>query len=39
MPLVLGQGSGDFAETSGRVQLFHGGVRNSIGILMVDVFI
>lgn len=38
MPLVLGQGSGDFAETSGRIQLFHVGVRNSIGILTADAF-
>lgn len=38
MPLVLGQGSGDFAETSGRVHLFHMGIRNSIGILTADAF-
>jgi hypothetical protein len=38
MPLALGQGSGDFAETSGRVQLFHVGVRNSMGILTPDAF-
>lgn len=38
MPLALGQGSGDFAETSGRVQLFHMGTRNSMGILTADAF-
>jgi hypothetical protein len=38
MSLVLGQGSGDFAETSGRVHLFHLGIRNSIGILTADAF-
>ena len=38
MPLSLGQGSGDFSETSGRVHLFHLGIRNSIGILTADAF-
>lgn len=38
MPLVLGQGSGDFAETSSRVQLFHLGYRNSLGIATADAF-
>lgn len=38
MPLNLGQGSGDFRETSGRVQLFHMGIRNSLGILTADAF-
>lgn len=38
MPLALGQGSGDFSETSGRIHLFHVGVRNSIGILAADAF-
>lgn len=38
MPLQLGQGSGDFRETSGRVQLFHMGIRNSLGILTADAF-
>jgi hypothetical protein len=38
MPLALGQGSGDFRETSGRVQIFHEGVRNSLGFLTVDAF-
>lgn len=38
MPLALGQGSGDFAETSGRIQLFYVGHRNSIGILTPDAF-
>lgn len=36
MALSLGQGSGDFAETSGRIQAFHIGVRNSVGILAPD---
>lgn len=36
--LSLGQGSGDFAETSGRVQAFHVGFRNSVGILSPDAF-
>lgn len=38
MPLSIGQGSGDFRETSGRVQIFHEGTRNSIGSLTVDAF-
>jgi hypothetical protein len=38
MPLALGQGSGDFSETSGRIHLFHMGIRNSIGILAADAF-
>jgi len=38
MPLSLGQGSGDFRETSGRVQIFHVGTRNSVGILTADAF-
>jgi hypothetical protein len=38
MPLSIGQGSGDFRETSGRVQILHSGIRNSIGILTVDAF-
>lgn len=38
MPLVLGQGSGDFRETSGRVQILHEGIRNSLGILTADAF-
>jgi hypothetical protein len=38
MPLSLGQGSGDFRETSGRVQIFHAGVRNAVGILTADAF-
>lgn len=38
MPLSLGQGSGDFRETSGRVQIFHEGIRNSLGILTADAF-
>ena len=38
MVLSLGQGSGDFAETSGRVQPFHIGVRNSVGMLAPDAF-
>lgn len=33
-----GQGSGDFKETSGRVQLFHVGTRNSVGVLTADAF-
>jgi hypothetical protein len=33
-----GQGSGDFRETSGRVQLFHMGTRNSVGVLTADAF-
>lgn len=38
MPLELGQGSGDFRETSGRVQLFHLGIRNSMGLATADAF-
>lgn len=38
MPLSLGQGSGDFAETSGRVQAFHIGYRNSMALLASDGF-
>lgn len=38
MPLELGQGSGDFRETSGRIQLFHMGVRNALGIATPDAF-
>lgn len=38
MPLSLGQGSGDFRETSGRVQIFYVGIRNSVGILTADAF-
>lgn len=38
MVLSLGQGSGDFAETSGRIQPFHIGFRNSVGILAPDAF-
>lgn len=38
MVLSLGQGSGDFAETSARVQAFHIGHRNSVGILSPDAF-
>lgn len=38
MPLSLGQGSGDFAETSARIQAFHIGIRNTVGILAPDAF-
>ena len=38
MPLELGQGSGDFRETSGRIQLFHMGCRNALGIATADAF-
>jgi len=38
MPLAQGQGSGDFAETSGRIHLFHMGIRNAMGILTADAF-
>jgi len=38
MPLSLGQGSGDFGETSGRVQLYHMGIRNALGVLSADAF-
>lgn len=33
-----GQGSGDFRETSGRVQIFHVGHRNTFGQLTADSF-
>jgi hypothetical protein len=33
-----GQGSGDFRETSGRVQLFHVTTRNSMGLATPDAF-
>lgn len=39
MPLSLGQGSGDFRETSGRIQAFHVGVRNTVGLLAPDAFL
>ncbi len=38
MPLVSGQGSGDFRETSGRIQLFHLGIRNAFGLATPDAF-
>jgi hypothetical protein len=38
MPLSLGQGSGDFRETSGRIQAFHIGFRNTVGLLAPDAF-
>lgn len=38
MPLSLGQGSGDFRETSARIQLFHMGTRNSLGLATPDAF-
>lgn len=38
MPMSIGQGSGDFRETSGRVQIFHEGIRNSLGVLTADAF-
>jgi len=38
MPLELGQGSGDFRETSSRIQLFHMGIRNALGIATPDAF-
>lgn len=38
MPLQMGQSSGDFRETSGRVQILHEGIRNSVGILTADAF-
>lgn len=34
--LAGGQGSGDFAETSGRIQPFHIGIRNTMGLLAPD---
>jgi len=38
MPLSNGQGSGDFRETSARVQIFYEGIRNSMGVLSADAF-
>lgn len=38
MPLELGQGSGDFRETSSRIQLYHMGIRNALGIATPDAF-
>lgn len=38
MPIASGQSSGDFRETSGRVHLFHIGIRDSFGILSADAF-
>lgn len=38
MVLSIGQGSGDFAETRGRIQPFHIGIRNSVGLLSPDGF-
>jgi hypothetical protein len=35
---IGGQSSGDFRETSGRVQLFHVVTRNSVGLLAPDAF-
>lgn len=35
---IGGQSSGDFKETSGRVQLFHVVTRNSVGVLSPDAF-
>jgi hypothetical protein len=35
---MRGQSSGDFKETSGRVQLFHVVTRNSVGALTADAF-
>ena len=35
---IGGQSSGDFRETSGRVQLFHVVTRNSVGLLSPDGF-
>ncbi len=35
---IGGQSSGDFKETSGRVQLFHVVTRNSVGVLTPDAF-
>jgi hypothetical protein len=37
MPMY-GQSSGDFKETSGRIQLFHIVTRNSVGALAADAF-
>lgn len=38
MPLAYGQGSGDFRETSARVQPLYVGRRDSLGILAADAF-
>lgn len=38
MPFAQGSGSGDFRETSGRVQVFHVAFRNSLGSLTADAF-
>lgn len=38
MPMAQGQGSGDFRENSGRVQVFHVVTRNSYGVLSADSF-
>ncbi len=38
MPLPQGQGSGDFRETSARVQAYHIGIRNSTGLLSADAY-
>jgi len=35
---IGGQSSGDFKETSGRVQLYHVVTRNSVGVLTPDAF-
>lgn len=35
---LFGQSSGDFKETSGRIQLFHVVTRNSVGALTPDAF-
>jgi hypothetical protein len=35
---MYGQSSGDFKETSGRIQLFHVVTRNSVGALAADAF-
>lgn len=38
MPLTLGQGSGDFRETSARIHLLHVGTRNALGMATPDAF-
>jgi len=38
MPQAQGQASGDFLGSTGRIQLFHPGTRNSWGILTEDAF-
>ena len=38
LPALGGQGSGDFQETSGRVQILHLGIRNAVGVLTADAF-